>query len=210
MKSLKMLGVVGLAAISAGCTPDWARENETNLLMDISQIVSFAGGEATGTEGAILMSDVQPDFNDDAVLTVQLYRKNPTVQGSSPLEDVQLHSYQVRYFRTDGRNVEGLDVPHRITGPLNSTILHAPEGTDESTAEVVVTLVRHQAKHEAPLINLVGIALSSTNSLIFPGQGIITTVAEVTIYGRQVTTGEPLSATGRVQVTFADFANDDE
>ncbi len=209
MKSLKVVPVLGLVVASFGCTPDWARENETGLLMDIVDIGTFAGGEGTGTEGDVLLSDVSPDFNDDAVVTVMLFRKHPSVDGSTPLEDVRLHSYQVRYFRTDGHSVEGVDVPHRITGPLATTILHAPDAEGEATAEVVVTLVRHQAKHEPPLVNLVGINRATTGSLIFPGIGIITTVAEITIYGRQVTTGEPLSATGRVQVTFADFANEE-
>jgi hypothetical protein len=35
---------------------------------------------------------------------------------------------------------------------------------------------------------------------------MITAIGEVTVYARQVTTGEPLSATAQFQVTFADFA----
>jgi hypothetical protein len=208
MKSLQMLGIVGLAASMTGCVPDWARENETGLLMDVIGISTLAGGEG-GTEGDILLSDVDPDFNDDAVVTVQLYRKNPTVSTSTPLEDVVLQSYQVRYFRSDGHNVEGFDVPHRITGALNSVILHAPTEIGESTADVIVTLVRQQAKHEAPLATLVRpLGVPATGSLLVPGQGIITTIAEITVYGRQITSGDALSATGRVQVTFADFANE--
>ena len=200
--------VVGVAVASFGCTPDWARENETGLMMEVQDIVTFAGGESSGTEGEILNSDVNPVFNDDAVVTVQLFRKNPTVGGSTPLEDVRLDAYQVRYFRTDGHSVEGVDVPYRITGALNTTILHAPDAVNESTAEIAITLVRHQAKLEPPLINLVGISIGTTGSPILRGAGIITTVAEITVYGRQVSTGHALSAIGRVQVTFADFADE--
>jgi len=208
MKSLQLLGIVGFAASMMGCVPDWARENETNLLMDISEITTFAGGAGTGTEGAILMSDVLPVFNDDAILTVILFRKNPTVAGSTPLEDVRLESYQVRYFRTDGHSVEGVDVPYRITGALNTTFIHAPGAIAEATAEAVITVVRHQAKEEPPLVNLRGFTVNdATGIFLSSGQGIITTVAEVTIYARQVTTREPLTATGRFQVTFANFAD---
>ena len=206
MRSLKLAGVLGLVAITAGCVPDWARQNETGLLMEISEIVTLQGDE--DLEGSVLLSDVDPDFNDDARLTVALFRKDPTVGVVSPLESVRLESYQVRYFRTDGHSVEGFDVPHRITGPLATTLVLPPSLNEVEEAEVIVTLVRHQAKHEAPLINLVGIRGGNTGLLV-PGQGIITTVAEITIYGRQVTSGEPLSATGRVQVTFADFADEE-
>ena len=207
MRSLKILGIVGVAAAMTACVPDWARENETGLLMDIVGITTFAGGVGGGTEGSTLLSDVDPDFNDDARIQVSLYRKNPTIEDVTHLEDVRLESYQVRYFRSDGHSVEGVDVPNRITGPINSVRLITPATSTEFVSEIFITLVRHQAKHEAPLANLIGIIPTSTGGLFFPGQGLITTVAEVTVFARQMTTGEPLSATGRVQVTFGDFAD---
>ena len=207
MKSLKMLGIVGLAVSMVGCVPDWARENETGILMEIAGIEGRPGVEGID-DGSILMSDVTPVFNDDALVTVNVYRKNPTVSATSPLEHVRLESYQVRFLRSDGHNVEGVDVPHRITGPLTSVRFHPPTDTGEVEAEVVITVVRHQAKVEPPLINLRDFLVSSTTGLpLLSGQGIITTIAEITVYARQVTTGEPLSATGRFQVTFANFAN---
>jgi hypothetical protein len=211
MKSLQLLGIVGVAASMTGCVPDWARENETGIIMEIANIVTFAGGEGTGTEGSILMSDVVTDgsaFNDDAVVSVNIYRKNPTVTATSALEHVRLESYQVRYFRTDGHSVEGVDVPHRITGAINSIRLHTPTETGEIEADAVITVVRHQAKLEPPLLNLRGGTFSNAGNFLIPNQGIITTVAEVTVFARQVTTGEPLSASGRFQVTFADFGDE--
>ena len=207
MKSLQILGIVGFAAAMTGCVPDWARENGTNLLMVVADITGSPG--ATGqTDGDILFSDVSQWINDDAIVTLSLFRKNPAVATSTPLEDVRLDSYQVRYLRSDGHNVEGVDVPFRITGPLNSTLLHAPGNIGEATGLVTINVVRHTAKREAPLINLIGILPTATRSLSLPGQGIITTTAEITVFGRQVTTGEPLSATGRFQVVFADFADE--
>jgi hypothetical protein len=207
MKSLQILGIVGFAAAMTGCVPDWARENGTNLLMVVADITGQPG--ATGQDaGDILFSDVSQWINDDAVVTLSLFRKNPNVATSTPLEDVRLESYQVRYFRTDGHSVEGVDVPFRITGPVNSVLLHAPATIGEATADVVINVVRHTAKREPPLINLIGILPTATRSISIPGQGIITTVAEITIFGRQVTSGEPLTATGRFQVGFADFADE--
>ena len=208
MKALQILGFAGFAAAMTGCVPDWARENETGILMEVAGITGAPG--VPGIEdGDILHSDVTPVFNDDAVVLVNVYRKNPSVSETSALEHVRLESYQVRFFRTDGHSVEGVDVPHRITGALNSVRFHTPTETGELEAEVVVTVVRHQAKLEPPLINLVGFLISNTTGTpLLSGQGIITAVAEITIYARQITTGEPLSATGRFQVTFANFANE--
>ena len=206
MKTLKIVGIVGFAAMMTGCVPDWARQNNTGLIMAVSRVVGSQGG-AGGTPGDILLSDVNPDFNDDAIVTVSVFRKNPLVSITSPLESVRLESYTVRYFRTDGHSVEGVDVPHRITGVLNSVLILPPGGDQTITADAVVSIVRQQAKHEAPLVNLVGVRTVSTGALIIPGQGLITTIAEITVFARQVTTGEALSATGTLQVTFADFAD---
>lgn len=201
MKSLKIAGALGVLTIMAGCVPDWARENETGLIMEIANISS-------SSSSGPLRSDVVPDINDDAIVSVNVYRKNPDVTSTSALEHVRLESYAVRYFRTDGHSVEGIDVPHRITGALNSIRFHTPTGVDEVQADAVITIVRQQAKHESPLAQLVGVFVNQPiNTLIVPGQGLITTVAEITVYARQVTTGEPLSATGTIEVTFADFAN---
>lgn len=208
MRSLKVLGIVGFAAAMTGCVPEWARENETGIIMEVAGITGEPG--APGIEaGDILHSDVTPVFNDNAIVTVNVYRKNPNVDATSPLEHVRLESYQVRFFRTDGHSVEGVDVPHRITGPLNSLRFHTPTGTGELEIDAVVTVVRHQAKLEPPLVNLTAFLISDTTGTpLLAGQGIISAVAEITIYARQVTTGEPLSASGRMQVTFANFANE--
>lgn len=208
MRALKAAVLLGVAAVSFGCTPEWARENETGIIMEIAGIEGIEGGEDGGTVGEILFSDVSAWINDDARVVVNVYRKNPTVEATSPLEHVRLESYQVRYLRTDGRNVEGVDVPHRITGALNSLRFHTPTDTGEVEIEAIVNVVRHTAKREPPLINLIGIFPTTTGAVSLNSEGIITTVAEITVYARQVTTGEPLSATGRFQVAFADFVDE--
>jgi hypothetical protein len=208
MRSLQIVGIFGFAAAMTACVPDWARQNETGIIMEIAGITSFAGGQNGGTAGDILFSDVSAFINDDAVVTVNVYRKNPGVSSTSPLEHVRLESYEVRYFRTDGHSVEGVDVPHRITGALNSLRFHTPTDTGEIEIDAVINVVRQTAKREPPLINMIGFFPTTTGSFGLPGQGIIFTVAEITVFARQVTTGEPLSATGRFQVAFADFVDD--
>jgi hypothetical protein len=208
-KKMKALCVVVIGCFAlAGCTPDFATENESTVLMRIADII---GQSATGEDGDVLFSDVSDGFNDDALVTLQLFRKNPTVAASSPLEDVLLQRYEVVYFRTDGRNTEGVDVPYRITGPLAGT-LHSIPGTGENEAQVVINVVRHQAKFEPPLSQLRGFGIggvSPTDPFVIPGQGVITAIAEITIHGVTTNGKGGISATGRLQVTFADFVDDE-
>ncbi len=189
MRSLKILGVFGFVAMT-GCVPDWARENETNLLMAITDI-----GE--------IRSDVSSFTNDVGDVSIMIYRKNPTVGASTPLEDVRLERYEVRFLRSDGANVEGLDVPVRHSGPLNE-ILHAPSDIAEATVTVQIPIVREQAKREPPLRNLIGVFTDQPNGPL-TGAGVITTIAEITVHARQITTGEGLTASARTRVVFADF-----
>ena len=58
-------------------------------------------------------------------------------------------------------------------------------------------LVRHQAKLEPPLKNLAG----------FGGLGFISTIAEVTFYGRDQN-GNEVTVTGNLDVQFGDFGDE--
>ena len=193
--------VLATAAASTGCTPDWATSNETPFIMEIARIAGPAGVTP-------FLSDVSfPVENDEASVTVNIFRKNNNVDMSTtPVEHVYLTRYEVRYFRTDGRDVEGVDVPFRVTGPLGNLRFHTagPGGDGEVEQTFNVTLVRHQAKLEPPLANLRGGTLTDTSAFQLPNAAVLTLIAEVTIYGETVQ-GKGLKATGNVQVTFADF-----
>ena len=67
-------------------------------------------------------------------------------------------------------------------------------GTVSDSASFGFTLVRHQAKAEAPLGAL------ETNFVV------ISTIAEVTFYGHDQT-GRAVSVTGKISVHFANFAD---
>jgi hypothetical protein len=193
------------AVVAAGCTPDWARQNDSPFVMRVAEIVGTPGGE--GEAGAILHSDICcAIFNDSATVTVELFRKNVNLT-SSPIEDVTLTRYEVVYTRTDGHNIEGVDVPYRITGPL-SVRMHSPTTIGETTAEVIIDVVRHQAKLEPPLVNLRNNANPQlTAGPQSGGEVIITTIAHITVFG-ETTNGRSLSASGDLQVTFADFGGE--
>jgi len=203
---MKVKAAVALfALVAAGCTPDWARDNNSPFEMRITQIAGTPGGDQEA--GAILHSDICcAIFNDSATLTVELFRKNVALT-STPIEDVVLTRYEVVYERTDGHNIEGVDVPFRITGPLQQRI-HAPSTTGETVADVVIDVVRHAAKLEPPLSNL----RKNANPVLSGGplsggDVFITTIAHITVYG-ETTNGRSLSASGDLQVTFADYGGE--
>ena len=202
MKSVGRVLILAAALAPAACVPDWADDNETPFIMEIAEI-----GNADG--GAPFLSDVSfPVVNDEAQVTVNVFRKNNNPEmGTSAVEHVYLERYEVRYFRSDGRDVEGVDVPFRITGPLGNVRFHTAGPASEVEQTVNITLVRHQAKLEPPLANLRGLLASDTNVAQLPSTGVLTTIAEVTIYGKTVQ-GKGLKATGNVQVTFADFPDE--
>ena len=108
------------------------------------------------------------------------------------INSVTLTRYRVVYRRADGRNTPGVDVPFGFDGAITATI---PAG-DERT--VVFDIVRHANKAEPPLRNLVQLG----------GQFIISTVAEITFFGRDQN-GNEVSVSGMMDVTFGDFPDDE-
>jgi hypothetical protein len=184
-----MLGAVSalLTAGLSGCTPDFATDNEANVILRIVNITGEAGEDAE--EGAFINSDVSPIFNDNASVELQALPKNPNLTGAAPFEDVLVTRYEVRYIRSDGHNREGVDVPYRITGGLSTIVPYDGEG------EVAFVVVRHQAKFEPPLSNLVDEPV------------VLTVIAEITLHG-QTTTGRAVTARGFLTINFANFADE--
>lgn len=195
---------VALVALAFGaCVPDFAERGNASVILRITKINGSSGGGAGASGiGDVLNSDVCcPVVNDNAELTFQVIPKN---QGQSArvfpgnLSDVELEQYEVRYFRSDGQNTEGVDVPYRITGAMATV---APFGTN-AVANIVV--VRHQAKIEPPLKNLTLVGAPSFQGAISGGAIVLTTMAEITVRGH-TTAGHAVEARGALQINFADF-----
>lgn len=189
--------VVGCAILSFGCTADFAEQSQADVILRISKIIGLEG--ESEEEGDVLFSDVIPVFNDNARITFQAIPKNPNLPNAGLFNDVFLERYEVRFIRSDGRNTEGVDVPYRFTGGMATLV---PVGVN---AEAVIVMVRHSAKEEPPLRNLR--FLPQLDQGVGGGQGIIHTVAEITFHGR-TTSGKAVTTSGRLTVTFADFADE--
>jgi len=175
-----------------GCTAKQLEGQSSSYL--IVQSITAARGSTPDEDSPVLDSDVSTNgtiFADIANINLMLGMKDPgsTQNPSTPTSAnyITVTRYHVKYIRSDGRNVQGVDVPYEFDGGSTATVSGA--GTEMS-----ITLVRVQAKLEAPLKALVGQG----------GQVAITTTAEITLYGKDQA-GRDVSVKGAITVTFADF-----
>jgi hypothetical protein len=108
---------------------------------------------------------------------------NPTVP--TPVNAITVTRYHVRYIRSDGHNVQGVDVPFEFDAFATITV-----GVSGGT--LPITVVRADAKLAAPLV---GLAKTS---------GIISAQAEVTMFGTDQA-GNPVQVVALISVDFADW-----
>jgi hypothetical protein len=182
-KITTLLVIGGLTATS--CVPDWAKQGDSPMVLLMTGIND---GNPITSDVRLSNGNICPDF---AALRVENHNKNPLGPTTGFRGDFTIERYQVRYFRSDGRNVEGVDVPYTITGAV------AQEVQQDSSATLNVEIVRRQAKTEPPLANLAG-----------GGQaGIVTMFAEVTLWATSTTLQTTNTVSARVQVDFADFVD---
>jgi hypothetical protein len=189
-KAMKRLGlsVILLVGLSACQARDFSTSNRSEVVLRINKV------GAASPASDFLLSDVETDgsvFNDNATVILEAVSKNPLVGNLTAVSDVFLTTYTVKYTRSDGRNVEGIDVPYAISGSLSTIV---PVG---GTSTIAFIVVRHQAKEEPPLKAMRGDGLAGD---------IVTTIATITIYGK-TTSGKDVSAVGYLDITFADFGD---
>jgi hypothetical protein len=162
----------------------------------ISTLEAASGADPT-TFGSGLASDVitvkdnvATFWEDPGRVTFKLGLKDPGPAASSaaPTQNnwITVTQYHVQYVRSDGHNIEGIDVPYSFDGGITGTV-----AGDTTTG---FSLVRNQAKQEAPLQAL------QTNPIV------ISTIAKVTFYGHDQT-GREVSVTGNIDVSFANFGD---
>ncbi|MDP3718536.1 MAG: hypothetical protein Q8T13_12300 [Acidobacteriota bacterium] len=205
IRNIKGLLAAALCGLSFTACADLAQTGSGPAFLIMERVAAQAGG-GTGSGTSSLLSDVQTlvdvsvggvtvqqptVFNDIGLATIRAEMKNAlSTTAPTALNSVTLNRYRVRYRRTDGRNVEGVDVPYGFDGGTTATIVPGTSVT------VNFDLVRHQAKLERPLVTLVG------------GRGLIflSTIAEVTFYG-QDQAGNAVSVSGTIDVQFGDFGD---
>ena len=200
----RLAGAAACVISLASCGGELLRTRRGPMFLQIDKMEATAG-RGRSSASPFLLSDVQvlvdetvngvttkvpAIFNDSATATIRSVEKNPdgTV---TVIAAITLTRYHVEFRRTDGRNTPGVDVPYGFDGGLGVTI-----GPGNQVL-VPFEIVRHQAKLEPPLKNLAQGG----------GLGFISTIAEVTFYGRDQN-GNEVTVTGRIDVQFGDFADE--
>jgi hypothetical protein len=196
-----LLILLAVVLVSYACTRVEDNTRAGSLLV-VSNVIGINGEDETGiplfsdlcersTENncgcGIVNDNASADFSNEFLQI----GPGANVGSGSFLNDIIVQQYRVDYFRPNNRNTPGVDVPYGIDGTLN---VRVPLG---GSATGVVTIVRHEAKTEAPLSDLVQLG---------PQEGVITANAQIKFFGQDIS-GRTVSAFGLLEVHFADFAD---
>jgi len=183
MRMRSVIGFAGLAVVLAATTScgDVVRSSRSPVLLVVNSVTDTGGN-------SVLVSDVIAGgnvSNDLASATLSASMKDFNITSPSSNNRVIISRYRVVYHRADGRNTPGVDVPFSFDGATTATI------NPNSSTSVSFEIVRHIAKVESPLVQLVN------------EMRVINAIADVTFYG-QDQVGNDVSATGNI---FIDFLN---
>jgi len=182
-----LLAAMGLSGCSAGYTTD----NASPVIFTIALV----------NGGKPLASDVLTNgtvVSDSVDVSIGVRFKNPNIETVPSIPNaVRVERYEVKYRRSDGRGVEGQDVPYTISGNVTTIFDVKTSGVDPLSVEVV----RAQAKLEPPLRNLRGATADTLGGAL-----VVTMFADITVYGRTIS-GIPVQSTGTLQIDFADYGS---
>jgi hypothetical protein len=189
------LAAVALCALVMPSCSKAIRTGQSSAYLVVTSMAATKGGGASSGNSSSLSSDVltlvpaltgtPTVFADSGTANFQLQMKD-TLDTPTPNDAITLTQYHVKFTRSDGRNVQGVDVPYEFDGGLGVTIA--------GSGSASFTLVRVQAKTEAPLAALVN------------NFQVISTIAEVTFYGHDQN-GRAVSVSGRIDVDFSNWGD---
>ena len=185
--------VLVAAMLSSGCG-EFVRQSRSPSQLVVLSLLTARGTASTavvtfvtGPLGSDIPGPGETYFNDLGQVTMSLIlRDGAQLTGPTALNAVTISRYRVVYRRADGLNTPGLHVPYAFDGAVTFTVAAGVNGL------AAFELVRHNAKLEPPL------AILGVNA------EVLTTIAEVTFYGRDQA-GNEVSATGNVQINFGSF-----
>ena len=195
VRKIASLGFAAALVLSLSACSKTVREGRSPAYLIVSQLEAASGADDEKFSN-LLASDVVTNgtvFEDAGRVTFELGLKNigSSSEPTSPTTNnfITVTRYHVEFRRSDGRNAPGVDVPYAFDGAGTVTV-------GDSGATMIFALVRAQAKVEAPLKNLAGAG----------GAGLISTLADVTFYGKDQT-GNDVQATASISVNFADWGD---
>jgi hypothetical protein len=207
----RSLTLAALVAATTSCG-DAVRNGSSPVFVTVLSFTAApGGGHGAGVFTGTLLSDVQvlvtspapcspatpcpTVFDDFGQVVLQL---TPKALGVAPTSNNQVtfSRYHVDYTRADGLNTPGVYVPYGFDGAVTATVL--PTGP----VTIGFELVRHVAKEEPPLAQLVPVSLGTVQI----NGVIINTIATVTLYGTDQV-GNAVSVTASMSIEFGNFGD---
>lgn len=196
MKSLLFIAIlIVLLLPSTGCNE---LENLTN---SSSKLVlnGITGEDSEGNPTTVILSDVILNgsvFNDNATANFTAVLLDPTKTqktDSTFYQDIIIDQIDVQFTRSDGLNIEGVDVPYSFS---QKTFLQIACGELAPTALSFI-LIQHNAKIESPLVELVNLGQ----------EHILKLEARITFHGKDVAGNRIEPAVGSISVWCSNFAD---
>ncbi len=203
----RVAAFLAIVAPVTSCTQAQIESGTSSSYLILSSLTAASGATPSDFSGVLpsdVITNVRTTIGDEQVLVPTIFEdfgqvsldlglKDPGTTNSptrpSSANYITLTRYRVDYIRADGRNTPGVDVPYGFDGAVTMTVTGPGSAT-------TFTLVRNQAKAEAPLAALAGGG----------GAVVISAIARVTFYGRDQT-GREVSVTGQISVNFADWGD---
>jgi hypothetical protein len=208
----RLLTLAVLLAATTSCGDAVRNGSSAVYLTVMSFQAAPGGGHNAGTFSDTLLSDVQvlvttpapctptspcpTVFDDSGRITLVLTPKN-TLVAPTTNNQVTITRYHVDFSRADGLNTPGVYVPYGFDGAVTTTV---PTGS--TGAIITFELVRHVAKEEPPLAQLVPVTFGTVQI----NGVIINTIATVTLYGTDQV-GNALSVSASMSVEFGNFGD---
>jgi hypothetical protein len=207
MRIVNRIALTTLLTMACASCGDVVRDGKAPVFLVVEQMEAAQGNKNTQFFNNLVSdvitnvitpapcSDTSPCptvFNDLGRITLRIVPKDigPTGTTVTPTtnNEVTINRIRVAYRRTDNRNTQGVDIPYAFETASTGTV---PAG---GTLQLSFTLVRNDAKSEAPLVQL------RTNNTI------IDAIADVTVFGRD-RVGNDINATASIGVAFGNFGD---
>lgn len=168
-----------------------SKDTRSNSLLIIENLT---GTDISGSVVNFLQSDVLTSLDtivaDPAKVTFTAELLSPGLIETSQYSDILVTRYVVSFTRSDGKNVEGVDVPYSFEGYLSALV---NVGTSTNISFIIV---REVAKLEPPLVDLQD----------GRGDGVLQVKARVDFYGHDLA-NKNVMATGYLNIFFANYAD---
>ncbi len=185
--SLLLISILALNGCIAG-------ENETTSSSRLI-ITSILGLNLEDEESTTVFVDVIDSeagvINDPGIAKLTARLIDPTAVEPTYYQNIMVDQIDIVYTRSDGQNVEGVDVPYSFSQQVSALV------EINGSTDVPFVLVNHDAKLEPPLIGLVN----------FGQNKILKLEAKCTIYGKDLAGNRVQPVVGYITLWCADFGD---